>query len=294
MVLNSSAKKLMKKFYDFMEDELERKEHYIHEIHEGEDAEQEILQVLEDDSHFADETIHRLDEVEESERELIERLELEDLERLDEFFSNLRELHERNMEEIEDVSGRYDSAYRKPTDYHAPAPYASKKRSFRKELYRDTLHLYEGLLYESRMIEIYLKVAKALAQEVDEMTQELTMSEKIEKRRDEGKILREEEGDLVEIIEKLEEESLDVEEMAREAAEKLEKNINNTSSTGADLGNVGTLTTVMTDENVRNVQERSIGRSRFSKIRRQMKAYSEEKYGRVENVLEQTRSRLGN
>lgn len=307
MGFNNAAKKLYERFLDFREKELERKEHYIEEIGQGKEKEKKIIRTIKDGTAFTEETVSSLHDIETEERELLERFEVEDVSSLEDFFSVLEKLHLKNMKEIQNVSVELNNNYRKPTDYHSSAPYKGLKRSVRKELYRDCLHLYEGLVYESRMIEAYFTITKTLLDEIGGFEEELTMSEKIEMKREEKKgdstskevekeekIIQSEEHILEDVLKKLEEEIDSVETIVEDLEDKLDKNINQTSSTGADLGTVGILATAMKNENVEKLIDESLGESpKFTSIHSQMRNYLQE-HGRMDNMIERLRGRLEN
>jgi len=300
MVLNSSAKNLYSKFLDFREKELERKEHYLHEIGQGKEVEERIVDTVKDSSMFDDEVVHSLHDIESSEHDLVERLEARDVSTLDSFFSSMQELHDRNMEEIRNVSGELDDRYRKPTSYNSSAPFKSYKRSVRKELYRDILRLHEGLVYESRMIETYFRITQALLEELRELESELTLNEKIERKRknSEGETslekVTEEEKEIRKILGKLEDHLDKVEQTIEEFLEVLGENFRDSSDANTDLEGVNMLTRVMKAENVEKLRERSLdGPTKFNKLESKMEAYTREK-GRIDNMIDQLRSKLEN
>lgn len=297
MVLNSSAKNLYSKFLDFREKELERKEHYLHEITQGREAEERIADTVKDSSMFDGEVKRSLHDIESSEHDLVERLEARDVSSLDSFFSSMQELHVRNMEEIRNVSTKLDDRYRKPTSYNSSAPFKGYKRSVQKELYRDILHLHEGLVYESRMIEIYFRITQAMLEELRELEDELTLNEKIERKRDGGSSLGKvtgEEKEIRKILDKLENNLDKVEKIIEEFLEVLGKNYRQSSDAQTDLEGVGMLTQVMKTENVEKLRERSLGGpTKFNKLESKMEAYTRER-GRIDNMIDQLRSKLGN
>lgn len=301
MVLNSAAKNLYTKFLDFREKELERKEHYLHEIGQGKEVEERIIETVKDGSAFDDEVAHSLRDLEKDEHDLVERLEMKDVSTLDSFFSSLEELHEKNMDEIKDVSGRLDDKYRKPTGHHSSAAFSEYKRSVRKELYRDILHLHEGLVYESQMVEAYFRITKALLKELRELESELTLTERIERKREkEGECesslekITEEEKEVMTIIEDLKANLDRIKEIIKEFQDTLGDNYRQSSDARTDLGGVGMLTRAMKDENVEKLRDRSLGGpTKFNKLESKMEGYTH-KTGMHGNMIDQLESKLEN